>query len=448
MRTPFRDKLRGRGLLVFLFFFFSSLYLDVLNAGRPMRVDVSVRVRPLQGEAGALGTVRCTERGVLDAGGRSFAFPSTVLLGSDQAAAHTALAAPLLEKLLAGYSCTLLAYGQTGSGKTHTMFGPPGSLTEASLRDSGGRAPASWGVFPRTVLQLLEVSGLGTLHASAVEVYQEKAYDLLADRAQLAVGSQRLGMQVAGDKNPLIIGNSDAEAVNGTHPPGCRCGPCWRAGKERLASRLAAVRDGKPPAAASGRRAGAVGEDKRASGGKHADFATVGESLWQLKTPEDVARLARVVEATRIAKSHQLNARSSRSHALVHLHLTQHVEGKLSRRVFLFVDLAGSERIERSGVDGAGKKQAAAINSSLSTLGKVIQELLGGSKHVSFRESTLTQLLRSTFSGRSCTAVVVNVASEAAFLDETLCALQFGERLSRGEWCPTKGSMRLRLAKD
>ena len=146
----------------------------------------------------------------------------------------------------------------------------------------------------------------------------------------------------------------------------------------------------------------------------------MGESLWHLRTPADVARLARVVEATRVAQAHQLNERSSRSHALVHLHLVQNAGGKVIRRHFLFVDLAGSERIERSGVEGAGKKQAVAINSSLSVLGKVIKELLSGSRHVSFRDSTLTQLLRAAFSGRSCTAVVVNIAAEEAHLDETV----------------------------
>ena len=53
--------------------------------------------------------------------------------GSDQKAAFDAITAQLLEHLHEGYSVTLLAYGQTGSGKTHTMFGPPGALSEASI---------------------------------------------------------------------------------------------------------------------------------------------------------------------------------------------------------------------------------------------------------------------------------------------------------------------------
>jgi len=78
------------------------------------------------------------------------------------------------------------------------MFGPPGSLTEVSLVETCGEAPAAWGVFPRTVLQLLKVPGLGKLHASAVEVYQDKAYDLLANRAALTVGTQKAGHKVSG----------------------------------------------------------------------------------------------------------------------------------------------------------------------------------------------------------------------------------------------------------
>ena len=53
--------------------------------------------------------------------------------GSDQEAAFTAITKTLLARLHEGYSVTLLAYGQTGSGKTYTMFGPTGSLSEASF---------------------------------------------------------------------------------------------------------------------------------------------------------------------------------------------------------------------------------------------------------------------------------------------------------------------------
>ena len=117
------------------------------------------------------------------------------------------------------------------------------------------------------MLQLLEVQ----LHASAVEVYQEKAYDLLANRAQLAVDGKRLGVQVQWGK-VLLIGNGDAEAVNGTHPPGCQCGPCWKAGN----GRLAAVRTGK----------GAAGSSHRA----HQTDRQTDRQVWQAQVRIGIAK--------------------------------------------------------------------------------------------------------------------------------------------------------------
>ena len=44
---------------------------------------------------------------------------------------------------------------------------------------------------PRTMLKLLRMPGLGSFHASAIEVYMENAFDLLADRKVLAMGSRQ-----------------------------------------------------------------------------------------------------------------------------------------------------------------------------------------------------------------------------------------------------------------
>ena len=160
-----------------------------------------------------------------------------------------------------------------------------------------------------------------------------------------------------------------------------------------------------------------------------------------LKSPADVARFARTVEATRTAKSHLLNDRSSRSHCLVKTHLTTRGGdggGRTRRSHLLFVDLAGSERTARTGAEGAAKAEATAINRSLTALGRVIKQL-GDRRatHVSYRDSTLTMLLRDSFGGDSCTSVVVNVASEAEHAEETLCALRFGERMAVVRNAPT-----------
>ena len=118
--------------------------------------------------------------------------------GSDQKVAFESVTARLLARLHQGYSVTLLAYGQTGSGKTYTMFGPTGSLSEASLVEAGSTAtghsnvPKMWGIMPRTILELQRMAGMGSMFASAVEVYGSHAYDLLAHRKHLEIGSSAL----------------------------------------------------------------------------------------------------------------------------------------------------------------------------------------------------------------------------------------------------------------
>ena len=46
-----------------------------------------------------------------------------------------------------------------------------------------------------------------------------------------------------------------------------------------------------------------------------------------------------------------------------------------------------------------------------------------------YRDSTLTQLLRSSLTGQSCTSVVIAVASDREHGDESKCSLSFGQRM-------------------
>lgn len=392
------------------------------------KVNVSVRVRP-GGRAVAGGS------GELAVKGTMFGFPVSVLQGSDQSLAVDALAGGLVRKFVdGGLSCTLMAYGQTGSGKTYTMFGPTGSLTETALKEAGeGQVPELWGVFPRVMLNLLQAPELAgaSFHASAVEVYMEHAYDLLAARNPIKVGAVRAagrGNLVVGDMGKAPVMSGHATIVGGLHPGSCTCFKCFN---ERGG--------GDTPNAAAKKRGGASrappSSTKKAAGGATAvddddKFGTEGETMWTLRTPADVARLTRLVESERVAHGHALNARSSRSHCLIRLHCTHVKAGKSQKRLFLFVDLAGSERISKSEVTGARQKEASNINLSLTTLGRVVKELTERNAHVSYRDSALTMLLRASFSGPSATSVVINVSSEDEHTEETLCSLRFGEKLS------------------
>lgn len=63
-----------------------------------------------------------------------------VVFGPDvvQEAVIEGVLEPQLQRFLLepGFSAIVLAYGQTGSGKTHTIFGPPGVLTEHEYNET------------------------------------------------------------------------------------------------------------------------------------------------------------------------------------------------------------------------------------------------------------------------------------------------------------------------
>ena len=71
------------------------------------------------------------------------------------------------------------------------------------------------------------------------------------------------------------------------------------------------------------------------------------------------------------------------------------------------VDLAGSERTAKTGAEGQRLKEAQKINQSLTTLGMVIMSLTTpGSKHIPFRNSKLTLILKDSLGGSSKTTLL------------------------------------------
>ena len=433
---------------------------EALRTMSVAEIRMSVRVRPttpgdpcaanLDPRTGALALTT----------GDVFNYASSIVVGSDQDVAYDALCAPLVRHALTGYNCTLVAYGQTGSGKTHTMFGPPGCLVEARVRqwcgESGGEstdAPRDWGLFPRAVLEMMRTPGVRSIRASAVEVYHENVFDLMNAREQLSLGSSKtkFGRRVHG----ATESGSDDVAVRGglggVHPSCCTCHKCYQLRKKakelaRAERALVASTGGSDRVVSGGTRASSSSKAPPLSSTQQTreTFSTVGETLVPLDTPESLARFARSIESTRTSKSHLLNDRSSRSHCLVKVRAKK-ADG--TRVCIMFVDLAGSERVARTGATGDAKLEAQAINGSLSALGRVVKMLgeqsrakMGGAPHghVPYRDASLTMLLRDSFGGGSCTSVVINVAGETEHVDETACSLRFGERMSVVRNDPTR----------
>jgi hypothetical protein len=118
---------------------------------------------------------------------------------------------------------------------------------------------------------------------------------------------------------------------------------------------------------------------------------------------------------------------------LVFLHLSsQNLHTMdIKKSTLCLVDLAGSERITRSQVTGKRLKETQHINKSLSALGDVIYALQHKSKHIPFRNSKLTYILREMLSGKAKTLMMLQLSPEEENVEETICSLQFGARVSQ-----------------
>ncbi len=123
------------------------------------------------------------------------------------------------------------------------------------------------------------------------------------------------------------------------------------------------------------------------------------------------------------------NADSSRSHAILQLQLkeakTQRDFGKMS-----FIDLAGSER----GADTIDQNKqtrldGAEINKSLLALKECIRALDLEKKHLPFRGSKLTQVLKDSFTGNSKTTMIANVSPAMSCCEHTLNTLRYADRV-------------------
>jgi kinesin family protein C1 len=145
----------------------------------------------------------------------------------------------------------------------------------------------------------------------------------------------------------------------------------------------------------------------------------------------EVESLMQQANAARAVAKTNMNDRSSRSHMVMRLCLDGVNEaGEPIHGALNLVDLAGSERLSRTGATGDRLKEAQAINKSLSSLGDVIFALASKEKHIPFRNSKLTYLLKNSLGGDCKTLMLVNVSPSLESAQETICSLRFAAKVN------------------
>jgi hypothetical protein len=150
----------------------------------------------------------------------------------------------------------------------------------------------------------------------------------------------------------------------------------------------------------------------------------------------------------RVTAATQMNAHSSRSHAIFTIILSQKrisradsssssaeeadtMGDEVMSSRFNFVDLAGSERLKRTGAVGDRMKEGININQGLLALGNVISALSDEKRragHVPYRDSKITRMLQDSLGGNSRTIMIACVSPADVNAEESLNTLKYANR--------------------
>ncbi|GJQ11274.1 hypothetical protein GpartN1_g3065.t1 [Galdieria partita] len=346
--------------------------LEEIAASTSECVRVVIRIRPLNERE--QNTLPCLEVGdggrnilVNDQGNnKKFTFDSIFPIDGKQEDVFRNVAKPIIDSCLAGYNGTIFAYGQTGSGKTFTMQGP-----EESIQAQSGDIRQLRGIMPRVFEYIFD---------SIRKEREEKGatVDYVVKCAYLQVYNETITDLLTPSQHNLNIREDTLKGVY----------------VEDLTEEI-------------------------------------------VKHPEDCYRVLRKGVANRTVSATSMNQESSRSHGVFTVIIERKEEkpdNLVSKRVsrLNLVDLAGSERQKLAKTSGQTLKEASNINRSLSVLGYVIMALVdasnGKERHINYRDSKLTFLLKDSLGGNAKTCMVATVSPSDLNLGETISTLKFAQR--------------------
>lgn len=127
------------------------------------------------------------------------------------------------------------------------------------------------------------------------------------------------------------------------------------------------------------------------------------------------------------------NETSSRSHAILQVvveYKTRDASMNIVSRVgkLSLIDLAGSERAIATDQRTLRSLEGANINRSLLALSSCINALVEGKKHIPYRNSKLTQLLKDSLGGSCNTVMIANISPSNHSFGETQNTLHWADR--------------------
>lgn len=335
-------------------------------------IKVSIRIRPLNDRErleGSKLSVTITDPGRtlsldIKSDQKTFTFDYIASEEIDQKCIFEKVARPIADSCLTGYNGTIFAYGQTGAGKTFTILGP--NIDSSDYKFSSENP--NRGLLPRCFEYIF---------TKIFENISNCEAEFLVKCSYLEIYQEQINDLL--DPNPQNLQIRE-DMKRGVYVEGLI---------EEIVSNA-----------------------------------------------EETYNLLKIGTLNRHVGSTSMNKESSRSHSVFTLVIESKIcQDGVSKYVtsqFHLIDLAGSERQKATDCAGERLKEAGMINKSLSALGNVINSLVdiseGKSRHIHYRDSKLTFLLKDSLGGNSKTSLVANISPAASATFETLSTLKFAQR--------------------
>uniref|UniRef100_A0A7S1BE93 Kinesin motor domain-containing protein n=1 Tax=Corethron hystrix TaxID=216773 RepID=A0A7S1BE93_9STRA len=374
----------------------------------PTSVRVAVRIRPLLAvESSCSSCISPHPPSTLTIGPATFTFDRVFGALATQSDVYRDMIRPLTTGCLEGYNATVLAYGQTGSGKTHTVL--------------GGEGTEERGIVPRALWEVFEVLEQRKRDLGAAFLSRDKR-ELVSSEKSNEKKEEMKGMEE----------EEDDDENNGSRP--FSYSVCLQMvelyGEE--------IRDLTIPPSPSNPK---LIIRENSSQGREPEV--VGANLCRVRSAPEALLLLEKCMLRRVTGSTNMNRESSRSHAIMALHIFQkrrvptgdnagEYTSEVMRSKYHFVDLAGSERQKRSGASGHRLREGIDINRGLLVLGNVISALgdesRGPNSFVPYRDSKLTRLLQGGLGGNHRTVMIACASPAEKNFEESLCCLRYANR--------------------
>ncbi|XP_073836416.1 kinesin-like protein at 67A [Musca autumnalis] len=172
--------------------------------------------------------------------------------------------------------------------------------------------------------------------------------------------------------------------------------------------------------------------------------------LKPIYSAEELLELLALGNSNRTQHPTDANAESSRSHAVfqVHIRMTDRKTGTKRMVKLSMIDLAGSERAASTKGIGIRFKEGASINKSLLALGNCINKLADGLKHIPYRDSNLTRILKDSLGGNCQTLMVANVSMSSLTYEDTYNTLKYASRAKKIRTTLRQNALKTNMPKE